>query len=117
MAKLQELRINQGLSQRKLAERAGLSPGAVWRLEHQGSGRNMQRMQLQQIADVTGGQAFFPGALKDLDAAYEKVLAEIKAQYQLGYGSTNTAQDGAWRKVEIKVRTRKGYFAPYKEGG
>ena len=51
------------------------------------------------------------------------MLAEIKAQYHLGYASTNLAQDGAWRKVEIKVkrpdiklRSRKGYFAPYKEG-
>jgi Ca-activated chloride channel family protein len=58
--------------------------------------------------------------LKDLDASYEKVLAEVKAQYHLGYASTNLARDGAWRKVEIRVkrhdlktRTRKGYFAPY----
>ena len=80
-------------------------------------------MRLNQIVEATGGQAFFPSALKDLDSVYEKVLAEIKAQYQLGYQSANLAQDGAWRKVEIKVkrpdvklRSRKGYFAPYKEG-
>jgi transcriptional regulator with XRE-family HTH domain len=48
---LQELRINQGLSQRQLAERAGLSPGAVWRLEHQGSGRPDT---LKKVADVLG---------------------------------------------------------------
>jgi VWFA-related protein len=97
---------------------------AVGLLERTGSARNELRMRMQQMVEATGGQAFFPGALKDLDAAYEKVLAEINAQYQLGYGSTNTAQDGAWRKVDIKVRrpdvkirTRKGYFAPYKEGG
>ena len=60
-------------------------------------------------------------ALKDLESSYEKVLAEIKSQYHLGYTSTNTAQDGRWRKVEIKVkrpetrlRSRKGYFAAYK---
>jgi Ca-activated chloride channel family protein len=97
---------------------------AVGLLDHTGSARHELRMRMQQMVEATGGQAFFPSALKELDAAYEKVLAEIKAQYQLGYGSTNTAQDGAWRKVEIKVRrpdvklrTRKGYFAPYKEGG
>ena len=50
-----------------------------------------------------------------------EVLAEIKGQYHLGYLSTNTAKDGAWRKVEIRVkrpdlriRSRKGYFGPYK---
>ena len=51
VTRLQELRINQGLSQRKLAERAGLSPGAVWRLEHQGSGRPDT---LKKVADVLG---------------------------------------------------------------
>jgi Ca-activated chloride channel homolog len=94
---------------------------AVGLLENTGSYRNDLRMRLQQMVDATGGEAFFPYALKDLDSAYEKVLAEIKAQYHLGYVPTNMAQDGSWRKVEIKlkrsdlkVRTRKGYFAPYK---
>ncbi len=51
MEKLQELRINQGLSQRQLAEKAGLSPGAVWRLEERGSGRPDT---LKKLADVLG---------------------------------------------------------------
>jgi Ca-activated chloride channel family protein len=95
---------------------------AVGLLEHTGSMRNQLRMRLQQIVETTGGQAFFPTALTDLDEAYEKVLAEIRAQYLLGYASTNPARDGHWRKVEIKVkrpgvrlRSRKGYFAPYQE--
>ncbi len=92
-------------------------------VENTGRMRVELTMRMTQIVETTGGQAFFPTALKDLDASYEKVLAEIKAQYQLGYLSTNTAQDGAWRKVEIKtkrpglkVRSRKGYFAPYLKG-
>ena len=95
---------------------------AVGLLENTGSSRSELRMRLQQMVDATGGQAFFPYALKELDAAYEKVLAEIKAQYHLGYLPTNTTADGNWRKVEIKVtrpdlkvRTRKGYFAPFKD--
>ncbi len=95
---------------------------AVGLLDHTGSLRNELRMRLQQMVEATGGQAFFPSALKDLDASYEKVLAEMKAQYHLGYLSTNLTHDGAWRKVDIKVkrpglklRSRKGYFAPYKE--
>ena len=39
MDKLKELRINAGLSQRELATKAGLTPGAVWQVEHRGSGR------------------------------------------------------------------------------
>ena len=85
-----------------------------------------QRLRLQQIAEATGGQAFFPTSVKDLDAVYEQVLAEIRAQYTLGYLSTNEQTDGAWRKVEIKVtrpapsdyrvRSRQGYFAPVHTG-
>ena len=94
---------------------------AVGLIENTGSARQELRMKLQQITDAAGGEAFFPTALKELDKAYEKVVAEIKGQYHLGYVSTNQAADGAWRKVEIKVRrqdlkvrSRKGYFGPFK---
>lgn len=97
---------------------------AVGFIEHAGSQRLQLQARLHQMVEATGGQAFFPTALKDLDGAYEKVLAEIKAQYLLGFASTNPAQDGRWRKVEItvkrkdvKLRSRKGYFAPFKSGG
>jgi len=80
---------------------------------------------LQQIAEATGGQAFFPQSVKNLDSVYEKVIAEIRAQYTLGYLSTNPAFDGSWRKVEVKIvrkesrdyrlRSRKGYYALYKK--
>ena len=95
---------------------------AVGLIERTGSARHQLQMRVQQMVEATGGQAFFPTEIKDLDSSYEKVLAEMKAQYHLGYASTNPATDGLWRKVEIKVkrpdvrlRSRKGYFAPYKE--
>lgn len=95
---------------------------AVGLVEHAGRQRMELQMRLQQMVEATGGSAFFPSALKDLDTSYEKVLEEIKAQYQLGYASTNLAQDGTWRKVDIrtkrkdvKLRTRQGYFATYKQ--
>jgi Ca-activated chloride channel family protein len=94
---------------------------AVGLVQSTGRMRSELSMRLQQIVDTTGGQAFYPSTLKDLDGSYEKVLTEIKARYQLGYISTNTVLDGSWRKVEIKVtrpdvrlRSRKGYFAAYK---
>jgi Ca-activated chloride channel family protein len=94
---------------------------AIGLVENAGSTRAQLQMTLRQFAEATGGQAFFPAAMKDVESAYEKVLAEINGQYHLGYVSTNIAVDGAWRKVEIKlkrddlrVRSRKGYFAPYK---
>jgi Ca-activated chloride channel family protein len=98
---------------------------AVGFVENQPSNaRGQQRLRLTQIAQESGGEAFFPSSMKQVDAAYDKIVAQIRAQYSLGYVSTNTDVDGRWRKVEIKVRrpdlkdvriqTRKGYFAPFR---
>jgi len=97
---------------------------AIGFLEHQPSSvRLEQRMRLQQLADTTGGLAYFPQSTKQLDEFYDKVRAEIYARYTIGYHSTDLRQDGAWRKVEIKlrrpdlkgarIRARSGYFGPY----
>ena len=51
MDTLQELRINQGLSQRRLAELAGLSNTSVWKIER-GGGANPAT--LKKLADVLG---------------------------------------------------------------
>jgi Ca-activated chloride channel family protein len=94
---------------------------AIGLLESAGSSRHHLQMTLRQMVEPTGGQAFFPTAMKDVESAYDKVLAEIKGQYHLGYLSANLAADGKWRKVDIKVkrpdlriRSRKGYFGPYR---
>jgi Ca-activated chloride channel family protein len=99
---------------------------AVGFLEHQSSNsRVLQRARLTEIAETTGGQAFFPTSMKDVEAAYDKVVAQIRAQYSIGYVSTNTALDGRWRRVQIRVvrpdlkdariQSRRGYFALYKD--
>jgi VWFA-related protein len=95
---------------------------ALGYLEHQSSsGRNAAQMELQRFSAMTGGQAFFPSSLKELDAMYDKIIREMSARYILGYTSSDTRADGAWRPVEIKlkradlkgvkIRTRPGYFA------
>ena len=94
-------------------------------LEHQSSSvRNSSRMELMRFSALTGGQAFFPTSLKELDGVYEKIQREISARYTLGYTSTDERADGMWREVEVrlkrpdlksaKLRTRPGYFAPYR---
>lgn len=99
---------------------------AIGYLEHQSSTTRMeQRMQLQRFASETGGQALFPTSVKDVDKMYEKIRTEINARYSLGYSSTDDRADGAWREVNIrltrsdlkgaKLRTRAGYFAPYRK--
>ena len=52
--KLKELRIDQGLTQSELARQAGLTPGAVWNLEHRGTGSPAT---VKKIADVLGVRA------------------------------------------------------------
>ena len=95
-------------------------------LEHApASVRNDQRMQLNRLATVTGGQAFFPASIKELDKIYEAIQREIAARYSLGFTSTDTRADGRWRRVQVRlkrsdlkgarIRTRPGYFAPYRE--
>jgi Ca-activated chloride channel family protein len=96
---------------------------ALGYLENQpSSARHDQRMQLGRLAEMTGGQAFFPTSLKEVDKFYDIIHREVTARYSLGYTSTDTRKDGAWREVKIrfkradlkgvKVRTRAGYFAP-----
>lgn len=94
---------------------------AIGLVDNTGSARTQLQMTLRQLTEATGGQAFFPAAMKEVEHAYDKVLAEINGQYHLGYVSSNSAADGAWRKVAItikrgglRVRARKGYFAPYR---
>lgn len=86
------------------------------------SARTGQRMRLQQIAEITGGEAYFPYSSRNLDEIYAKILEQVRAQYNLGFTSTNAAKDGTWRRIEVrltdpdrrglKVRSRQGYFAP-----
>ena len=94
-------------------------------LQHQGSGRIDQQQVLTRIANTSGGQAFFPTSLKELDGMYEKILGEIAGRYSIGYVSSNTRLDGGWREVrvrvpgrpglkDLRVRTRAGYYAAYK---
>lgn len=87
------------------------------------STRNQLQLRLSRLAEESGGEAFFPLSMKEIETAYERILKQVRAQYTVGYVSTNTSQDGRWRKVEIKMRrselrgskiqTRKGYFGPY----
>jgi Ca-activated chloride channel family protein len=97
-------------------------------LEHQTSSSRMnQRLRLQQLTEASGGQAYFPLSVKELDGIYAKIVEEINARYVLGYQSSDPSADGAWRQVDVRlargdlkdlrIRTRKGYFAPLRDAG
>jgi Ca-activated chloride channel homolog len=84
--------------------------------------RNSKKV-LTQLAEATGGLAYFPEKLDQVTPICEQVAREIRNQYTLGYYPANTAHDGTFRAVQVKVippngrgkmsvRTRTGYFAP-----
>jgi len=84
--------------------------------------RNPHRMRLMQLAEVTGGEAFFPSSSRMIQEIFDKVAAQIHAQYSLGFTSSNARRDGKWRRLEVrlvgtgheelKVQSRPGYYAP-----
>ena len=97
---------------------------AVGFLENQrGSAALEQRVRLTELSSEAGGEAIFPLSMKHIEEAYDRIVAQIRSQYTLGYVSSNARRDGTWRKVEIRVKrsgidrprtqARKGYFAPY----
>jgi Ca-activated chloride channel family protein len=78
---------------------------------------------LREMAEVSGGEAFFPYSIDELGDINKKIAMELRSQYVLGYAPTNSTRDGRWRKLRIKlhppkglprlsVRARTGYYAP-----
>jgi len=74
---------------------------------------------LQQLADATGGRAFFPFKMKDIKNSFVAIEDELRSQYVISYHPADFDADGRYRSIEItslkkdlQVRARKGYFAP-----
>jgi VWFA-related protein len=84
-----------------------------------GLGARVDQERLRQLADLTGGEAYFTSDVAELEGHYRRIIEELHRRYIIGYKSTNGARDGSWRKVEIRtsaegirVRSRGGYYAP-----
>jgi VWFA-related protein len=74
---------------------------------------------MRQLAQETGGRAFFPAKIDDLNGVYAEIADELASQYTLGYSSKNNKRDGAWRRIVVQIdkpnvspRTKRGYYAP-----
>jgi Ca-activated chloride channel family protein len=74
---------------------------------------------LQQLAEETGGRAFYPYHVDDLDQSFQDIGEELRNQYTLSYNPTNHGIDGKYHKIRIEtpehpgyqVNARRGYFA------
>ena len=74
---------------------------------------------LQQLADATGGRAFFPYKMKDIKNSFSAIEDELRSQYVISYHPADFDADGRYRSIQItalkkdlQVRARTGYFAP-----
>jgi Ca-activated chloride channel family protein len=73
---------------------------------------------LEMLGSESGGRAFFPKQLSGLTGDFARICDELRAQYTLGYRSTNQKRDGTFRRIRIEAagkyatRARSGYYAP-----
>jgi Ca-activated chloride channel family protein len=74
---------------------------------------------LRQLAQETGGRAFFAQRVEELKDVYGQIADELSSQYTMGYASKNPRRDGAFRRVVVQVarpnvtpRTKRGYYGP-----
>ena len=87
--------------------------------DEEGSGFREADFVLRELAQETGGRAFFPEQIEDLAGIYEQISDELSSQYSLGYVSANPLQNGQWRRIVVQMkrentiaRTKQGYFGP-----
>jgi VWFA-related protein len=74
---------------------------------------------LKSLAEETGGRAFFPYHVDDLDQSFQDISEELRNQYSLAYNPMNHAFDGRYHKILVEtpehkgfqVRARRGYYA------
>ncbi len=79
------------------------------------------RRALESLSQQTGGVAFFPQSLGEVDAVTQGIARDIRSQYSISYKPSNPQTRGGYRRVkvvarsggkeEFQVRTRTGYFA------
>jgi Ca-activated chloride channel family protein len=74
---------------------------------------------LKQLANETGGRAFFVTDARELAKIYQGIWDDLASQYALAYSSTNPKRDGAWRRIQVRLvrpnataRTKQGYYGP-----
>ena len=86
-----------------------------------GERQRRARRALATVAEDTGGVAFFPKDLSEVDSITQEVAHDIRNQYTIGYRPTRPQSQGGYRSIKViahahgykklQVRTRTGYYA------
>lgn len=97
------------------ARRAGVSIYSIGLTLGKKSGDAKKK--LVKLAEETGGRSFFINSVEDLAEIYRIIQEELRSRYFVAYQSTNTAEDTAFRTVEVEVdrpgleaKTLRGYY-------
>jgi VWFA-related protein len=84
-----------------------------------GLGPKIDRVVLEKLAALSGGQAYFSADVGELGTQFSRIVENLRQRYVVSYSSTNFDRNGEWRAVEIRPRTpglvvtsTDGYFAP-----
>jgi VWFA-related protein len=90
----------------------------IYAISNGGNSGRMRRM-----AEETGGAFYRVREESDFEEVFSQIALELRTQYTIAYHSTNTARDGAFRRIKIipsdsniKIRARRGYYAPRDPG-
>jgi Ca-activated chloride channel family protein len=80
---------------------------------------------LTELAEATGGRAYFPSTMAECDQVCIAIAQELRQQYEVGYYPQPKLAEGGWRSVQVQLqlpadlsgkglmaRARPGYFAP-----
>jgi len=86
---------------------------------NKGESRHARRV-LEELSEQTGGQAYFPKSVKEVDGIAKEVAEDIRTQYTISYHSTKSPTLGGYRQIHVDakakgfsklaVRTRSGYY-------
>lgn len=98
-----------------------VEPGGLFKIR--GGGPRRAARVLDKLSEISGGEAYFPKSLDEVESTCVQIARDIRSQYTLAYYPTNTKKDGTFRAVRVdasnarrgerlSVRTRPGYFAP-----
>ena len=111
------------LNQKEAINRVLAAEAVVYTIGIGSKREGVDRNALRDLAERTGGRAFFPDKKFDLDAAFAEIERELRTQYLIAYSSTNKKRDGSFRKITIEltnpdlkkekleIRHRPGYYA------
>jgi len=104
----------------KEAQNSGVLLYAIGLLseEERGEAKKAKRA-LDLLTEATGGEAFYPKGVDDVDRIAHQVAHDLRNQYSIGYSPTNQKLDGSYRQIKVLVtgpnkpvaRTRSGYYA------